>query len=382
MTSNNEHSIIRPETKARLLAFYLPQFHPIPENNSFWGNGFTEWTNVGQARSLYPGQYQPRIPADLGFYDLRNPETRFEQAALASQYGIEGFCYWHYWFNGKRVLEKPFQAVLESGEPDFPFCLAWANDSWTGVWHGAVNKILIEQTYSGVEDYKRHFYAIAEAFSDKRYIEINGKKLFIVFRPEQIPNLNEFFDTWRECSSKEGLGEIHFLGIKLTDVNPVELGFDSYIEHMPDYYKLLPFASVPNIQNPLRTAAKKLKSTLGIDLRTSKLNVLPKIMRYSKFVGQQKQLPPLEKNQFPCVVPNWDNTPRCGRSGFVLHNSTPEKFKEHLIDALSRVESRSKEQKIVFIKSWNEWAEGNYLEPDLRYGHGYLEAVKSLICQN
>ena len=167
--------------KPRLIAFYLPQFHPIPENDEWWGRGFTEWTNVAKAVPLFRGHYQPHFPADLGFYDLRVPEVREAQAAMAKAYGIEGFCYYHYWFgHGRRLLERPFNEVLSSGKPDFPFCLCWANDTWTGIWHGAPNKVLIEQRYPGVEDYKAHFYALLDAFRDPRYMTVDGKKIFII----------------------------------------------------------------------------------------------------------------------------------------------------------------------------------------------------------
>ena len=195
---------------ARLIAFYLPQFHPIPENDLWWGRGFTEWTNVAKARPLYRGHYQPRIPADLGFYDLRVPETRAAQAALARSAGIEGFCYWHYWFAGKRILERPFNEVLRLKEPDFPFCLGWANHSWTGIWHGAPNKTLIEQTYPGREDYERHFYAVLEAFHDPRYIRVRGKPLFVICRPTELPCADEFIGLWHHLAVRNGLAGVHF----------------------------------------------------------------------------------------------------------------------------------------------------------------------------
>lgn len=172
---------------ARLIAFYLPQFHPIPENNEWWGKGFTEWTNVAKAKALFPGHYQPHVPADLGFYDLRVPETRIAQAELAREHGIEGFCYWHYWFGGKRLLERPFNEVLKSGEPKFPFCLGWANESWSGIWHGCADKILMEQTYLGIEEEERHFNAVVDALFDERYLRVDDKPIFYIYKPQQLP---------------------------------------------------------------------------------------------------------------------------------------------------------------------------------------------------
>lgn len=193
--------------KARLLALYLPQFHPIPENDLWWGKGFTEWTNVGKARRYFRNHYQPRVPADLGYYDLRVAETRQAQADMAREYGVEGFVYWHYWFgNGKRLLERPFNEVLASGEPDFPFALAWANESWRGFAHGITNRnMLIEQLYGGVEDYTAHFRAVLPAFRDHRYITVDGKPLFMIYKPLADPEVKVFIATWRELAEKNGL---------------------------------------------------------------------------------------------------------------------------------------------------------------------------------
>ena len=217
------------DKRARVLAFYLPQFHPIPENDEWWGRGFTEWRNVAKARPLYGRHYQPRIPADLGMYDLRVPETRAAQADLARAYGVEAFCYWHYWFAGRRILERPFNDVLRMKEPNFPFCLAWANQTWTGIWHGLHDKILIEQTYPGREDYIAHFRAVLPAFLDDRYVRVDGKPLFYVYVPKELPNSREFTDLWRELALEAGfngylpkpidtarlLGELRRFGILL-----------------------------------------------------------------------------------------------------------------------------------------------------------------------
>ena len=190
------------QTKARLIALYLPQFHPIPENDQWWGKGFTEWTNVAKAVPMFSGHYQPRIPADLGFYDLRVPEVRMAQAEMAAEHGVEGFCYWHYWFAGKRLLERPFNEVLKSGEPKFPFCLAWANQTWTGIWHGAPDRILIEQTYPGIKDYESHFYALLDSFIDERYIKIDGKPVFVVYKPELIAGTESVYRFLERAGNK------------------------------------------------------------------------------------------------------------------------------------------------------------------------------------
>lgn len=200
--------------KARVIAFYLPQFHPIPENDRWWMKGFTEWTNVGKARPLFPGHYQPKVPADLGYYDLRVPETRKAQADMAKEYGIEGFCYWHYWFgNGKRLLERPFNEVLSSDEPDFPFCLAWANESWRGFYHGIKSKdTLINQLYPGEQDYIAHFHEVLPAFKDHRYITVDEKPLFMVYHPLDHPEMKEFIELWRTLAVQNGLKGVYFIG--------------------------------------------------------------------------------------------------------------------------------------------------------------------------
>lgn len=219
--------------KARVIAFYLPQFHPIPENDEWWMKGFTEWTNVGKARSLFPGHYQPKVPADLGYYDLRVPETRQAQADMAREYGIEGFCYWHYWFgNGKRLLERPFNEVLASGKPDFPFCLAWANESWKGFFHGVKTKqALITQLYPGEDDYIAHFETVLPAFKDPRYITVDDKPVFMIYQPFQHPQIKEFMALWQKLAMNNGLKGIFFIGqtYHLTEERAelMDMGFDA-----------------------------------------------------------------------------------------------------------------------------------------------------------
>ena len=216
-------------SQIRSIAFYLPQFHPIPENDEWWGKGFTEWTNVVKAKPLFKGHYQPKLPTELGLYDLRVPEVREQQANLAKEYGIEGFCYWHYWFgNGRRILERPFNEVLESGKPDFPFCLAWANETWTGIWHGLNNEILMEQTYPGQDDYIAHFNCLLKAFKDKRYMRVDDKPIFVVYRPNAIPDIKLFVDTFQEQAVQNGLKGVYLIATNVhTDWNAQANGFDA-----------------------------------------------------------------------------------------------------------------------------------------------------------
>jgi hypothetical protein len=347
--------------RARLIAFYLPQYHPIPENDDWWGKGFTEWTNVSKARSLFRGHSQPNLPADLGFYDLRLAETRFAQAELAKQYGIEAFCYWHYYFgNGKRLLERPFQEVLSSKKPDFPFCLAWANQTWTGIWHGSPNKILIEQLYPGLKDFKQHFYEVLPAFTDDRYLQIDGKPVFLVYAPMELPDPNRFTDYWRELACQSGIKGLYFIGIAYPGWSPCKHGFDAATFHPP--------LSLKRVKKRLLTSLFKLIQH-------------PSVIKYADFIKLFSYSRDLEECYYPCVMPSWDNTPRCGAGGVVLENSTPLLYEQHLRNAIDAVFQRDKERRVVFIKSWNEWAEGNYLEPDHRYSLSYLSATQNA-CQH
>ena len=348
---------------ARLISFYLPQFHPIPENDKWWGKGFTEWTNAAKAKPLFNGHHQPNIPADLGFYDLRVSETRVAQAEMAKKYGIEAFCYYHYWFAGKRLIERPFNEVLQSGKPDFPFCLCWANQTWTGIWHGAPNRILIEQTYPSMQDHKDHFYELLKAFTDKRYITVDDKPIFLIYRPTEIPDLNKVTDFWRELAVKEGLPGLHLVGVSHFEKwNPSEYGLDAVVDqrlqgknkHIPNAFPLL-----------------RLQALLG--------KKLPTIHDYKEIISTlvRTEMPSFES--YPCVIPNWDNTPRSGTNGTVFKNATPSLFQEQLKRAVKRVSVLPENKKFIFVKAWNEWAEGNYLEPDLQYGTQFLEVIQQEI---
>ena len=351
------------EKKARVISFYLPQFHPIPENDKWWGKGFTEWTNVGRAKPLFKNHDQPKVPSELGYYDLRVPETRISQAELAKEAGIEGFCYWHYWFgNGKRLLEKPFNEVLTSGQPDYPFCLAWANHSWEKkTWQDdKKNKLLIEQTYNGITDYTAHFYSLISAFKDKRYILVDNKPVFYIWDPFGIPNCAEFLDLWRKLAVENGLKGMYFIGSCTNFENRdkiLRLGFDAVnISRLFDYQRL-----------------NTTKLSRAITHRVfNKLKVFDYEKALSYFVGAEER----DIKCIPTLFPNWDNSPRAGRRGYIFINSSPKIFKKHVRQVLEIIKNKPREKRIVFLKSWNEWAEGNYMEPDLVYGRGYIEALK------
>lgn len=358
----------------RLIAFYLPQYHPIPENDEWWGKGFTEWTNVAKAKPLFKGHYQPHLPADLGFYDLRVPEVREQQAELAREAGIEGFCYWHYWFAGKQLLERPINEVLASGKPDFPFCIAWGNETWTGIWHGAPNRILIEQTYPGGEDYKKHFYSLLKAFVDNRYMTIDQKPLFLIYKPKLIPDIRSFTDLWRELAAKEGLAGLYFVGIgQGCDWETEKLGLDAMTLTAYDKFK------DNQKQNVISDFVVNMVGKRNI--RKLYRKVLRRPFDIYDFKNAKQVLNDTNVNfeYFPCIVPNWDNTPRSNLNGFVLRDSTPEYFASVLEQAITKVSDYESDHQLVFIKSWNEWAEGNHLEPDMKFGKAYLEVIRKVM---
>ncbi len=346
----------------RLIALYLPQFHPVPENDEWWGRGFTEWTNTAKAKPLFGGHYQPHIPADLGFYDLRLPETRQAQADLAQSCGIEGFCYYHYWFAGRRILERPFQEVLATGEPKFPFCLCWANETWSGIWHGDPKRVLIEQTYPGLDDHRAHFASLLPAFRDERYIQSDGRPVFLLYRPEKLPQARDALAFWQTMAKEAGLSGLHIVGMSADRTwQPQDHGFDAAV-----LLPLVPGRSWISRRQPL----KWLRQKWQVSRR------LPTIYHYDTLMKEQLAAKDLLPATYPCVVHAWDNTPRSGHNGVVFSQTSPSAFRPWLRSALDAVQTRPPAQRLVFLKAWNEWAEGNHLEPDLKFGAGYLDVIR------
>lgn len=383
--------------KARVIAFYLPQFHPIPENDNVWGKGFTEWHNVVKGKPLFKGHHQPRIPTDLGFYDLRVPEVREEQAQLAREAGVEGFAYWHYWRgNGKMLLERPFNEVVASGKPDFPFCLAWANHDWTTkTWQRgkgmADSKVIIsKQEYLGEPDYRMHFEYALKAFKDHRYITVDDKPIFLIWDPYHFPDVTLFMDLWRKWAKESGLKGVHF----------VAMG------HSTSTVKRMPDGSTKRVLPNLESSAELYNDFLsfGFDavcsfgrpraemIYTGKYKRISQIC-LRKLIPQLKTLcldyPEVMKhcfapedsweNVYPNIMPQWDRSPRAGNMDGVFVNATPENFKKHILQALEVIKDKKPEHKILFLRSWNEWGEGNYVEPDELYGHGFLDAIHETV---
>ena len=350
----------------RAIAFHLPQFHPIPENDEWWGTGFTEWTNVAKARPAFPGHYQPHLPADLGYYDLRLPEARQAQADLARAYGISGFLYYHYWFSGKRVLHRPVDDILNSGKPDFPFCLCWANENWTRTWDGGSNQLLLGQTYSDADD-EAHIRHLLPFLADSRYIRVDGRPFFMVYRTEQLPNPARTAEVWREIALREGVGEIFLARVDplAKTEDPKLIGFDAAVEFAPDWRAA---------QRDPTGLVHSLRAKLGLIHRGRLQN---KVLEYDDLVRRMLLKPTPNYTRYRCVTPGWDNSARREKGATMFINNTPESYGRWLatVAELESLSKRPANQQLVFINAWNEWAEGNHLEPDRRWGRAFLEAT-------
>lgn len=352
----------------RIIAFYLPQYYPTIENDDWWGKGFTEWTNVGRAKPLFNGHYQPKVPSELGYYDLRLPEVREQQASLAKEAGIEGFCYWHYWFNGKRLLDRVFREVVESGQPDFPFCLCWANHSWyKKTWDpNQPNIMLEEQTYPGIQDYTTHFNDLLPAFKDARYIKVDGKPVFGLFNAVDLPDIGEFIDIWNRLAKENGFPGVYFFGFTYEETYHKKM-VDSKIDSIVFDYM---YAYIRKIeQNKFLKIRRKIREIFG----------LPNYINYSQYALFVKSIYFDNRRVHPCVIPNFDHSPRSGAKNIILHDANPSIWGDMCASVIKKLKTRDGEDNLMFIKSWNEWGEGNYMEPDLKYGRGYIEELSKTI---
>jgi lipopolysaccharide biosynthesis protein len=338
----------------KLIAFYLPQFHPIPENDKWWEPGFTEWTNVRRAKPNFAGHVQPNLPTELGFYDLRDEDVMQKQAKLAGEHGIFGFCYYYYWFNGKRLLEAPVDRMLASGQPDFPFCLCWANENWTRRWDGLESEVLMQQEYSDAAD-EQSIRDILPFLHDRRYIRINGKPLLIVYRVNQLPDAEQTAECWRRVAMENGLPGLHLTAVQSFGIrDPRAYGFDAAIEfppHMP--HKLIDPDSWPDLE----------------------ANFAGYLEDYSLAAEECIRRPPVEYPWYRGIMPGWDNTPRRLGSAHVYVHSSPRIYEAWLRQTVGQTLSQPGQAPLVFINAWNEWAEGAQLEPDQWHGRGNLEAT-------
>lgn len=363
----------------RPIAIHLPQFHPIPENDEWWGKGFTEWTNVVKAKPLFSGHYQPHEPTGLGYYDLREAAVRFEQARLAKEHGIFGFCYYHYWFNGRRILEKPVEAILKSGQPDFPFMLCWANENWTRKWDGGDSTVLLQQNYSADDAYE-HILALLPMFRDKRYIRVNNKPVFAFYRTGLISNLEEYVRIFRAEAAKENM-ELYLCRFYNSGDYSIWPFLDASIEFQPftqsldNYWKHIGNKPANFIK---RLQVKLLKKTGFVNRAEKKYTDIYKRLAYNDYVDYvmaNYTFNPAIK-LYPGVMPSWDNTARRGEEAFLFTKANPEKFRSWLEFYKDNFRPYSEEENFIFINAWNEWAEGTHLEPDVKWGDGNLQAVK------
>ena len=358
----------------RALAFFLPQFHPVPENDTFWGAGFTEWRNVVRARPRFWGHEQPHLPADLGFYDLRLPETRAAQAAMARGAGLHGFCWYHYWFAGRRVLQQPFDAVLGDPGYDFPFMLCWANENWTQAWDGGAREILLRQSYSDA-DTRAHARHLIPAFADPRYIRIDGRPVFAVYNTDDLPDPCRWSDLFRETCLKGGLDPYLIRVERYLDRDrrpPTRLGFDAALEFQPFSRNFRHWLKTrPDLKRaPARRIAHRIRR------ETARFAARDTHYDMAAFVAFDSCQPPVEYTCFPGVCPGWDNSARRPRGkGIIFRNTSPALFGDWL-SAKTRAFSGRGEANLLFVNAWNEWAEGNHLEPCLRHGYGALSALE------
>ncbi len=358
------------EWSARVIAFYLPQFHPIPENDQWWGKGFTEWTAVARTKPLFRGHVQPKLPGELGFYDLRVPEVREQQATLAAEHGVEGFCYWHYWLgSGKRILERPFDEVLSSGKPNLPFCLGWANHDWKGNIMGAGRRCLMEQTYPGTKDQDAHFGFLLQAFQDPRYIRVDEKPLLYIYRPEEIPDAARYLQRWRDQACAAGLKGLFIVGPEHPSVDTMALGLDAL--HVSRHREIS--HRLDRKLRPLFRHAPLARRAFNL-FRKYRLRRFP-YAQAVRFMHKESYAP----HEYPNITCNWDTTPRYGREAVIFTGATPELFGGLVREAVEKVKHRPREHRLIFLNSWNEWAEGNYIEPDAEFGRGRLEALRDAL---
>lgn len=368
MSAVDENTSVR----AKIIALYLPQFHAIPENDAWWGKGFTEWTNVRKAKALFNGHYQPRIPGELGYYDLHDPKTRERQAELAREAGISAFCYWHYWYGGKQLLEMPLQEVVRLGKPDFPFCLGWANHSWEKKdWNPKANALsktlLIRQTYGDEKEITLHFETMLPMFHDPRYYRINNRLVFLFFKPNDIPQAYfcRFISLWEELAQKHGLVGFHWIA-QIEHPEEADLPNASRCTA----YNYSPSLFVPNEGRFVRAIKKAISLLFHIPLLVQEYAVVTR--RYVSPICRKT-------NVYPTILAGFDHSPRRGRGGIVLNHCTPTAFEHHAQAVIDQAEGKKEENRIVFLKSWNEWGEGNYMEPDAKYGRAFIEALKRTV---
>ena len=363
----------------KVIAFFLPQFHSIAENDEWWGKGFTEWTNVKKAKPLYEGHYQPKVPLNDNYYNLLDNDIKQWQIKIAKENGIHGFCFYHYWFDGKLMLQKPLEQYLDNKELDFPYCFCWANPPWTKIWAGQGSSILIDQEYGNFDQWELHFQYLLPFFKDERYIKEEGCPLFIIYIPSEIPCLVEMLEYFKKRAKEEG-----FKGIKLAYQYWVDDTTDMILRPLFDYcIKFQPIYALHELEERGKKGllVKFLKNANNLMERFFKFSPSDKFLKLRKSnydeVWEKIIEKPIKSKDIPCAFVAFDNTPRRGQSGKVIIGATPEKFEYYLHQLKNKIVAEY-DTNLLFVTAWNEWSEGAYLEPDEKYGYRYLKAIKEV----
>ena len=370
--------------RIRPIAIYLPQFHPVPENDAWWGKGFTEWTNVTKAKPLFKGHYQPQLPADFGYYDLRVPEVMEMQAETAKQYGLEGFMFYHYWFNGRRILNLPLDNYRDKVRSDFPYFYCWANENWTKKWDGSSEEVLLQQNYSAQDDLE-HISFLLGIFEDERYIRVNGRPVLAVYKTELLPDPKRTAALWRDAAQKHGFADLYLIRMEAMDwtTTPEEIGFDASMQFQPDWRNLGDHLMPQSVLEQF--LLKIYNDRIGGRIYKKFSKEHPCLGRhlvidYEKFSEKFYNIHPTNYKRFPCVFPAWDNYSRRQKGGAVIfQNASPLLYEKWLGNVMRKFHPYSQDENFVFINAWNEWAEGNHLEPCIKWGRGYLEATQRAV---
>ncbi|MBU5455562.1 glycosyltransferase WbsX family protein [Caproiciproducens sp. MSJ-32] len=358
----------------KVIAFYLPQFHEIEENNKWWGKGFTEWTNTKKSIQLFKGHYQPREPLNDFYYNLLDPKTREWQAELAKKYGIYGFCYYHYWFKGKKLLEKPAEEILKLKSPKLPFCFSWANEPWTRAWDGREKEVLMPQDYGDKNDWVEHFNYLLPFFKDERYIKIDNKPMFLIYRSASIPCCDEMIELWNDFAVKNGFNGIYFIKtLNSFEIDTKNKNFNAQVEFEPMFTLVHDYGVSKKI-------IRKMKSLLRNSINFKNylfLNIEDYDYVWQRIIKRKRNY---QLTTYLGAFVDWDNSPRKGTKATIFKGSNPEKFKNYFKEQVKK--SKQNGTEFLFINAWNEWAEGTYLEPDKKYGFAYLEAIKEVLLEH
>lgn len=357
--------------KQKIIAFYLPQFHAIPENDAWWGEGFTDWVNVKKARPLYSGHRQPRVPLE-GYYDLADVEVMRKQADLARQYDVSGFCFYHYWFAGKLLLEKPAEQLLQHPDIDMPFCFSWANEPWARTWDGKAKQVLMPQDYGTKKDWVEHFNYLLPFFKDPRYMCVEGAPIFLIYKSKSIPNCGEMMQLWIDMARETGLPGIHFVQtIRENELDGRDLPFAANAEFEPARSIRLQGTAVLQWQRVRRAFYRMLNKLTGKQLRTNALIPFAKMTALS--LGHNSPV-----GTYGGVFAGWDNSARRKTDATIILPPTKEEFADFLRKKITQTRE-CYHTDTIYINAWNEWAEGTYLEPDTDNRYMYLEAIREVL---